>query len=177
MLYQKKATVAANSLPNGTSTIPTRPVGPSAVPTKVAALIAKWNTPAPAPKVTTDANGKITIPAAAFVNTSATPLTTANVVVMKSYLTAGTQLLHNGGNIYKPEAAALVYQVNIEAAGTYYLTANHSTWHTDQDLMLAVNEKKMPHVPVFLTLGYWNETQPVEVELPKGLSTLTFTRT
>jgi len=168
--------VAAYTLPNGTSTIPTRPVGPSAVPTKVAALIAKWETPAPPAKATTGADGTITVPAAAFANSSAAPLTTANVVVMKDYLTSGTQLMHNGGNIYKPEAAALVYQVDVGTAGTYYLTANHSTWHTDQDLMLAVNGKKMPHVPVFLTLGYWNETQPVEVALTKGVNTLTFTR-
>ena len=37
---------------NGTSPIPTRPIGPAAVPSKVAALIAKWDTPAPIPKVT-----------------------------------------------------------------------------------------------------------------------------
>merc|ERR1712025_664948 len=32
MLYHKKAVVAAATLPDGTSTIPTRPIGPSAVP-------------------------------------------------------------------------------------------------------------------------------------------------
>ena len=174
MLYHKKAIVAANTLPNGTSAIPTRPIGPSAVPTKVDALIAAWHTPVPPPKATTNAAGTITIPAAAFSNRSG--LTTANVQVMKSYLADGTQLMHNGGNVLNPEAAALVYQVSVEAAGTYYLTVNHSTWHTDQDLMLAVNGKKMPNVPVFLTLGYWNETQPVELDLIKGMNTLTFTR-
>ena len=86
--------------------------------------------------------------------------------------------MHYGGNIYKPTAAALVYYFNSTAAGTFYLTVNHSTWHTDQDLMLTVNgqQKQVLNVPVYLTLGYWNETQSVEVPLVKGLNTLTFTR-
>merc|ERR1719201_3238000 len=84
--------------------------------------------------------------------------------------------MHQGGNFYQPDKAALVYEFTAATAGTFYLTANHSTWHTDQDLMLEVNGKKMPNVPVYLTLGYWNETQPVEVELVKGNNTLTFTR-
>jgi hypothetical protein len=174
MLYQKKATVAAATVSNGTVTIPTRPIGPSSVPTKVDALIAKWNTPSAPPKVTTDAAGTINIPAAAFSND--TGLTTAKVAVMKSYTEDDTQLMHYGGNYYEPNTTALVYHVTAEAAGTYYLTANHSTWHTDQDLMLEVNGKKAPNLPVFFTMGYWNETQSVEVDLVAGTNTLTFTR-
>ena len=166
MLYQKKATVAANP------SIPTRPIGPSAVPTQVDALIAKWNVPVTPPKVTTDAHGTIHIPAAAYSTTS----TTAKVVVMKSFFDTKTQVMHYGGNFYKPSAAALVYQFAVEAAGTYYLTANHSTWHTDQDLMVSVNGGKVSNVPIYLTIGYWNQTQPVEVDLVKGDNTITFTR-
>jgi hypothetical protein len=168
MLYQKKAAVAAATK----SGIPTRPIGPSAVPTKVDALIAKWNTAVPPPKATTDADGTITVPAAAF----SAGLTTAKVAVMKDYTEDGTQLMHYGGNVYEPSAAALVYDFTAETAGTYYITANHSTWHTDQDLILAVNGKKVGNVPVYLTLGYWNETQSVAVALAKGANTLTFTR-
>jgi hypothetical protein len=174
MLYQKKATVAAATMPNGTSTIPTRPIGPSAVPTKVDALLAKWFTPVTPPEVTTDEDGTINIPAAAFSNN--TGLTTAPITIMKSYTEDGTQIMHHGGNFYKPSDAALVYEFTAKTAGTFYLTANHSTWHTDQDLMLTVNGKKMPNVPVYLTLGYWNETQPVEIDLVKGSNTLMFTR-
>jgi hypothetical protein len=173
MLYKKKAVVAAAILPNGTSSIPTRPIGPSAVPTKVDALIAKWTTPVTPPKITTDADGTITIPAAAF---SPAPLTTANVQIMKSYTDDGTQLMSFGGNVLDPSRAALVYQVTAESAGTYYLTANHSTWHTDQDLMVAVNGKNVGNVPVYLTIGYWNQTQSVQVDLVKGVNTLAFTR-
>jgi hypothetical protein len=173
MLYYKKATVAAHSFPNGTAHLPVRPIGPSAVPTKVDALIAKWKAPVPTPKITTGPDGTITIPAAAF---APAPATTAVVEVMKSYWTNGTQLMHYGGNAIEPDSLALVYHVDTTAAGTYYLTANHSTWHTDQDLMLHVNGKKMPNVPVFYTIGYWNETQPVEVALVEGRNNITFTR-
>ena len=124
MLYQKKATIVAATFKNGTIDIPTRPIGPSTVPTKVDALIAKWNTPETPTKVTTDADGTITIPASAYWNE--TGLTTAKVTVMKSFDSVGTQLMSYGGDFYKPSAAALVYQLTAETAGTYYLTANHS---------------------------------------------------
>jgi hypothetical protein len=45
-------------------------------------------------KITTGADGTITIPAAAF---APAPLTDADVNITKSYLTDGTQLMHNGG--------------------------------------------------------------------------------
>jgi hypothetical protein len=169
MLYQKKAAVFAASK-NGTVPIPTRPIGPSSVPTKVDALIAKWNASVPPSKVTTDAAGTITIPAPAFTNE--TGLTTAKVAVMKSYTEDSTQLMHYGGNVYEPSVAALVYHVDAEAAGTYYLTANHSTWHTEQDLMLAVNGKKAGNVPVYFTMGYWNETQVLYLYCTRTLPVL-----
>lgn len=166
MLYQKKATVAA------VTTIPTRSIGASTVPTKVDALLANWFTPVTLPDVTTDVDGTINIPATAF----DASLTTASVTIMKSANENGTQIMHNGGDFYKPNDAALVYEFTAETAGMFYLTANHSTWHTDQDLMLEVNGKKMSNVPVYLTLGYWNETQSVEINLVKGSNTLSFTR-
>jgi len=173
MLYQKKAFVSHATANN--ASIPVRPIGPTAVPTKVNAYIAKVNAgPAPPAKIpAAAADGTITIPAAAF---APAPLTTAAVNITWSYLTDDTQLLHPGGNIYKPASLDLVYQINVETAATYYLTANHSTWHTDQDLMLAVNGKKAPNVPVYFTIGYWNETQPIAIELVKGMNTLAFSR-
>ena len=70
MLYQKKAFVAPYLSTNGTSSIPERHVGPSIVPTKVSSLIARWPTKSPAPKVTVDAAGTMTIPAVAFTSTA-----------------------------------------------------------------------------------------------------------
>jgi hypothetical protein len=165
MLYQKKATIAKNP------TIPSRVIGPSTIPTKVDALIAKWDIPVPTPNTTVDVHGTIRIPAAAF-----TATTTATVSVMTSYWTDGTQVMSSGGDVYHANEYALVYEISVEEASTYYLTANHSTWHTDQDLMLTVNGRKLPNVPVYFTIGYWNQTQPVAVDLVKGVNTLNFTR-
>ena len=75
MLYSKKAIVAGFVSKNGTSTIPVRPVGPASVPTRIAALIAKWPTAAPTPAVTVGADGTINIPGAAYTKVS-TPAST-----------------------------------------------------------------------------------------------------
>ena len=173
MLYRKKAIVAGAVFKNGTSSIPVRPIGPSAVPTKIGALIAQWKTPFPTPKVTTGADGTIRIPAAAYVKA----LTTGSVTAMNGF-DGGDQLMHHGGSLFKSNASALAYQVTLDEAGTYYLTANHSTWHVDQDLKVAVNGVigKVNEVPVYFTIGYWNETQAIQVDLVKGVNTLTFTR-
>ena len=172
MLYQKKAAVAAAVFPNGTSSIPARPIGPSTIPTKVDALIKKWPSTSHA-SITTAADGTITIPAAAY---APAPLTTSPVQMMQSYADDGTQVKDFGGSFYQPNTSALVYQVEAATAGSFYLSANFSTWHTDQDLMAAVNGKSVGNLPVFLTLGYWNETQPIAVDLVKGMNTLAFTR-
>ena len=50
------------------------------VPTKVSRLIAKWPVKSPAPKITTDAAGTITIPAVAFTSTASQA-----VLAMKSW--------------------------------------------------------------------------------------------
>ena len=104
MLYKKKATVASNVFTNGTSSIPTRPIGASTVPTKVGALIAKWSTPVPPTKVTTAADGTIRIPAAAF----STGQTTAKVAVMHSASEDGSQLTNYGGNVRAPQPRIVI---------------------------------------------------------------------
>lgn len=166
MLYQKKAVV------NSTSPIPTRPIGPAAVPSKVAALIAKWDTPVPIPKVTADAHGTITVPAAAY----SRALTTGRVAAMKS-LGKGEQLMTYGGDLYNASSTVFAYEVPVASAGAYYLTANHSTWHVDQDLIVTVNGgTDKVNLPVYYTMGYWNETQALRVTLTKGVNTITFMR-
>ena len=107
--YQKKAVVAAASFANGTSSIPARHVGPSVVPTKVGALIAKWPGKLPAPKITTGVDGTMTIPAAAFASTASKA-----VEVMKSF-GGGEQLLHADTD---PNTSAVVYEVTVDEAGT-----------------------------------------------------------
>ena len=141
----------------------------------------------PAPITTSPQDGTITIPAASFSSKNAS----APVSVMKSFLD-GTQLLSNGCTssvgppCFYPESSSFTYEVTVGStsaadaaggpAGTYYLTANFSTWHMDQDLNVSVNGGETTALGMFWTKGWWNETQPVEVTLKEGKNTLVFTR-
>jgi len=169
MLYAKKISV------NATVPLPPRPIGPSVVPTKVAALIAAWPATWPTPNVTTDGNGTILIPSAALfkVNRSAA------VSTMKSFDLLGEQLVIIEGNYADPAASSFSYEVSVPEAGARYLTCNFSTWHIDIDLLLRVNnasDDQLAAVPVYDTVGYWNQTQPIEVQLVAGNNILTFMR-
>lgn len=47
----------------------------------------------------------------------------------------------------------------------------------DLQLLLSTNGAPKPQtVPVFYTVGWWNQTQPIPVALVAGKNTLTFTR-
>lgn len=165
MLYAKKLAVNATAPPP-------RVIGPSVVPTKVAALLAKWPQRWPTPNVTTNAAGTIVVPGAALASHNAS----ASLAVMKSF-DEGEQLLHNTGNYVDPAATSFSYAVSVPEAGVRYLTVNHTTWHMNTDLMVQVNTSSAPvSVPVYYTVGYWNQTQPVAVDLLQGVNVLTFSR-
>jgi hypothetical protein len=170
MLYAKKIDV------NATVPLPPRPVGPSVVPTKVAALNAAWPAKWPAPNITTDSNGTINIPAAALSYTNRS----APVSVMKSFDLLGEQVVVRDGNYVDPDATSFSYELPVQAAAsTRYLTANFTTWHINIDLLLKVNnasDDQLISVPIFYTVGYWSETQPVAVNLEAGKNVLTFMR-
>ena len=153
--------------------------------TKVAALNAKWVAPPPPPpSIVAGADGSITVPAAAF--TSKHP--SATVTAMRSGCATvddcetGEQLLsgaHTGVDStcwVDPNLCSFAYEFTAAEGGTFYLTANFSTWQMNQDLRLSINGGAPTTVPVYYTVGWWNETQPVEVKLQKGKNTLNFTR-
>jgi len=83
MLYAKKIAV------NATTPLPPRVIGPSVVPTKVDALIAAWPAKWPTPNITTDSNGTITIPGAAYDYANRS----APVSAMKSFDLLGEQVV------------------------------------------------------------------------------------
>lgn len=168
-LYLKKLSVA-DATKNGAK-VPPRAIGASVVPTKVAALIARWPTKYPTPSITTGADGTITVPAAAYTFKNRS----ASLTVMKSY-DEGEQVLNGKGDYDNPQSSSFGYDLTTTAAGTFFLTANHTTWHVNQDLNVTVNQGDTQLVPVYYTMGYWNESQPIEVELVKGKNTLLFTR-
>eukprot|EP01052_Picozoa_sp_SAG31_P006627 SAG31_NODE_306_length_17979_cov_7.825447_14_plen_852_part_00 len=179
-LYMQKIAV------NGTDPkLYNRTVPPSLVKTKVQALLEQWEKPPPPPpSVVTDADGSVTIPAAAIASNQLSP----RLTVMRSACDSvndcetGYQLLtgvHTGMDkscTTDPNACSFGYEVAITTARTFYLTANFSTWQMNQDLFVSVNGASPKAVPVFYTVGWWNQTQPIEVTLVKGKNTLNFTR-
>merc|ERR1712048_1474631 len=145
-----------------------REIGKSVVVTKVESLITKWSQKYPTPTISTGKDGTITIPAAA---------TKSRTVHVMQSIDDGTQVLHDGGSVVFHNKSAFEYEVMANEDGTHYLTANFTTWHPDQDLWVSTNTStKEEPVPVFYPLGYWNETQPLEVKLLKGKNILKFTR-
>ena len=165
-LYYKKVAVNATQAP-------TRPLGPSVVPTKIEAFIQRWPQTEPIPNVTVDSNGNIIVPAVAYTFKNKS----ASVTIMKSF-EGGQQLLSNQGDLADPASTGVSYEVTVRQAATYYLTANFSTYHMDQDLLVTTNTSAgATTMPMYYTLGYWNLTQSVPVKLLSGKNVITFTRT
>jgi hypothetical protein len=166
-LYLKKLTIQEKGNP------PTRPIEKSVVETKIEKLIERWPQDHPIPPVTTDEHGTIKIPAAGVSKKS------SKVSLMNSY-DDGQQLLHQTGDLVHIDDTAFEYEVTVDEEGTYFLTANITTWHVNTDLLFSTNPlsnfSEQAKVPVYWTNGYWNETQPLEVKLVKGKNTLHFDR-
>eukprot|EP01048_Picozoa_sp_COSAG05_P008695 COSAG05_NODE_676_length_7987_cov_3.066041_4_plen_822_part_00 len=166
-------TIAIKKTPPPARELPATPL----VATKVGAINAKFKTKPTIPSITTGADGTVIIPGAAFSSKNHS----ASVTVMWS-ADAGTQIIHGGCSssvgppCAHPESSSFLYEVSVPA-GDYYLTANHTTWHPNQNLSVSVNGGANIDVPVYYTVGWWNETVPVEVSLKSGKNTLSFTRT
>jgi hypothetical protein len=130
----------------------------------------KWDKKYPTPPITTGKDGTIKIPAAAYT------MKNKAVTLMKSFYD-GEQLLHSGGSLLTINQTAIEYEIEVHDEESYFLTANISTWHLNEDLLVSLNSAtEQKNVPVYYTKGYWNETQPVEITLLKGKNTLRFAR-
>eukprot|EP00038_Savillea_parva_P004671 m.140890 g.140890 ORF g.140890 m.140890 type:complete len:848 (-) comp11542_c0_seq6:303-2846(-) len=174
MVYYKTISVAESPAPNRTI--------PAAVPpivNKIDALIRRQTGPAPpTPSPSTDSSGSITIPAVAFTSKNRS----ASISVEFSF-DQGQQILHGGCSspfgapCMDPPSSAWTYNFTSTNAGNFYLTANFTTYHWDQDVYVSVNGAKPVEVPVYYNLGYWNQSLPIEVALLKGDNSMTFTRT
>jgi hypothetical protein len=150
---------------------PERVIKKSVVPTKIESLIAAWSKKRPAPQITVDKHGKITIPAAAFSSKSGSVSTMPN-----ADSEVDQQVLHGGGG-WDVQNHQLNYTVSVQEAGDYYLVANFSTWHQNLDLFVTSNTfSGETQIPVFWSHGHWKETQPVQVHLVEGDNTLSFSR-
>jgi len=135
-------------------------------------LIERWGQQQPAPVISTDDDGTVTIPAAAYT-------VKARNMAVEPNAEEGQQILHNGGGVLEHYNYSIFeYEFTAETASKVYITANFTTWHIDQDLLLTLNGDGLEqNVPVFYSYGYWKETQPLEINLIKGKNTLRFART
>jgi hypothetical protein len=108
-------------------------------------------------KITTSTEGVITVPAAAC--EGGNPL-------VKSFL-GGQQMTC---------ARSFNFDVNVPKAGKYQLSARIVTVRDNPPLLLTLNKATEGiEIPIPYTLGAWQQTPPVTVELRQGGNTLAFT--
>jgi len=154
---------------------PSREIAETEVDTKVDAVIKRFSQKQPTPVITTAKDGTITIPAAAFSKK-------AKAMSIMTSADEGQQVLHNGGGYLEAfNKSIFEYEITSQEDATYFLVANFTTWHSNQDLLFTMKDtqdfKDLLTVPVFYSEGYWKETQPLEVTLKKGKNVLRFMRT
>jgi len=118
--------------------------------------------------ITVDDKSVITVPAAASVKPANS---TDRIMFMKSF-DEGTQV-HYSRLGKRPEL--LRYDINVDQAGKYHLTMLVSTVARKQACLLRLNRRTLIDKNLPFTLGAWQETEPVEVELKEGRNTLMFT--
>lgn len=119
--------------------------------------------------ITAGKDGTITIPAVATTEPKAS---TGKILLMTSPL-GGTQLHYgrNGG----PQDFAYAFEA--PAAGRYQLTARVVTPSWKQSLTVTANDAGEPvAMPLPFTVGMWETTEPVEIDLVKGRNVLRFSR-
>jgi hypothetical protein len=120
-------------------------------------------------KITVDQDGVLTIPGVAR---SKPTKSTGKIRFMKSSL-GGLQLHY--GRLGAPET--FEYTFDAPAAGKYTLSARAVTVSPDQHLLVVANDsKETVDIAVPYTMGKWEQTQPVEIEIAKGKNVLHFSR-
>lgn len=102
----------------------------------------------------------ITIPAVAHAKTS------GKSAAMKSF-SGGMQIHALGG--FKAE-----YVVDVPRAGKYTITSRVATVQDGQQVMLAVNAAKPVPMPVPYTVGMWQTSTPLDVQLQQGKNTIQY---
>jgi hypothetical protein len=119
--------------------------------------------------VIVDARGVITLPAAATRNPTKS---TGRILFLESTL-GGKQLHYSRTTSHEP----FEYAFEAPAAGKYRLTARVATPSWKQGLKLEVNSTGPPlDLPLPFTVGMWENSDPIEIELVQGANILRFTR-
>ncbi len=120
-------------------------------------------------QITVQADGTITIPAVA---TSEPTESTGKIIFMDSVL--GGKQMHYSRN-GKPQD--FVYTFEAPRAGTYALSARVVTPSWKQHLLVSANGSEPVDIALPFTVGMWEVTEPVKVELGKGRNSLRFSHT
>ena len=127
----------------------------------------KVEIPASQRKITIDKTGTIHIPAAAC---SKPTNNTKDILFMPSDL-GGWQLHY----ARRSHGATFEYTFDAPKAGKYQLTARLVTPAPKQHLYLKLNSASKPiDIALPYTIGMWEKSKPVEIELTKGKNVLTF---
>jgi hypothetical protein len=113
-------------------------------------------------------NGSITIPAAACLRPTDN---TDKITFMQS--SRGGWQVHYQRLGKRPEL--LKYTVEAPKAGKYSLTANVATVARKQSCILRLNRRTLIDINLPFSLGMWEDTEPVTIDLREGRNTLMFT--
>jgi len=120
-------------------------------------------------KIVVDSDGVIKIPATAC---SKPTSSTGKIIFMESNL-GGKQLHYNRLGTHEE----FQYTFDALVAGKYALTARVVTPSWKQSLLFTVNDAKKPiEIALPFTVGMWDTTAPVEIELVEGQNVLRFSR-
>ncbi|MFO0824292.1 MAG: hypothetical protein U0792_14460 [Gemmataceae bacterium] len=111
-------------------------------------------------KITVGQDGTITIPVVSHGKSS------GSGVAMKSF-GGGMQLLGSAG--FKTR-----YDFEAPQAGKYTLSARVVTVQENKKISFATNDSKAIEVSVPYTIGHWQQTAPIDVDLKKGHNVLQF---
>lgn len=112
-------------------------------------------------KITVAADGTITIPAVAFAKSIGKP------AIMDSF--GGGMQMHCGGGF------GTDYEFDVPTAGKYVLTAKVATLQDGQTFVFTPNTSgSSSEVAVPYTVGLWQQTPPLEIQLASGRNTLGF---
>ena len=137
--------------------------------TKEKVLVTKVTMTTKDREISVNSNGVITIPAVA---SSKPTKSSGKIIFMDSYL--GGKQLHYGRT---SKHQAFEYTFSAKSAGKYQLTANVVTPSWKQSLLLTVNgAEQQTKIELPFTVGMWEKTQPITIELKRGKNKLTFTR-
>lgn len=119
-------------------------------------------------KISVSDEGVITIPAAA---TSKPTKSTGKIIFTPSIL-GGLQLHYSrtGGN------QDFQYTFDAPAAGTYAMTMKVVTPSWKQYVKVSANDGKATEFELPFTVGMWQTSKPIEIELKQGKNVLTFSR-